>query len=62
MQGMNLDPNILIQTQANMLAQNAIQIAQLEAAVQQLGGEVERLQALVPSDTEVEEDGDASTG
>lgn len=44
MDGINIDPNILIQTQNSFLAQARIKEVQLEAAVQQLAMENQRLQ------------------
>ena len=35
-EGMDLDPNILIQTQNNIIAQNAVRMVQMESAIQQL--------------------------
>ena len=56
MDGMNIDPQILIDTQANTIAQNSIRMTQLEAAVQQLAKENAELRAQIPSDTEKSED------
>ncbi len=53
MNGIDIDPTVLSQVQANMLAQNVVHIAQLEAAVQQLAAEIRELQSLVPSDESV---------
>jgi len=60
MDGMNIDPEVLINTQANIIAQNAIRMVQLEAAIQQLSVENAKLLSMVPHDEEVKED--ASTG
>lgn len=61
--GMTLDPEIHVQVMQNMLANNAIHIAQLEAGIQQLSLENSRLREMVPMDVEVQEEGqpDAST-
>ncbi len=57
MNGIDIDPTVLSQVQANMLAQNVVHIAQLEAAVQQLAAEIRELQSLVPSDESVAVEG-----
>lgn len=54
--GLDLDPNVVIQVQNNTIAQNAVRIAMLEAAVQQLGAQNAELEAQVPRDNEVKED------
>ena len=54
--GLDLDPNVVIQVQNNTIAQNAVRIAMLEAAVQQLGAQNAELEAQVPQDNEVKED------
>lgn len=56
MQGINIDPEILSQVQGNLLAQNAIHIAQLEAAVQQLALENQELREMIPAEEEVKAD------
>ena len=56
MDGMNIDPEVLINTQANTIAQQAMRMVQLEAAVQQLSQENQKLLAMVPHDEEVKED------
>jgi len=58
--GLDLDPNVVIQTQNNTIAQNAVRITMLEAAVQQLGAENQQLKAQIPQDTEVTEDASAN--
>lgn len=58
--GLDLDPNIVIQTQNNTIAQNAVRITMLEAAVQQLGAQNAQLEAQIPKDTEVTEDASAN--
>ena len=59
MDGMNVDPEVLINTQANTIAQQSIRMVQLEAAVQQLAQENAALREQVPTDTEVTEDASA---
>ena len=54
--GLDLDPNVVIQVQNNTIAQNAVRIAMLEAAVQQLGAQNAELEGQVPQDNEVKED------
>ena len=56
MDGMNIDPEVLINTQANTIAQQSMRMVQLEAAVQQLAIEHAELREQVPSDKEVKED------
>lgn len=34
--GMDLDPSVLIQTQNNIIGQNAVRMVQMESAIQQL--------------------------
>ena len=62
MDGLNIDPQILANTQANIIAQNAIRMVQLEAAIQQLGAEITELRSTwtPPQDSEVEEDASAN--
>lgn len=60
MDGMNIDPEVLINTQANIIAQNAIRTVQLEAAIQQLSAENAQLREQIPQDTEVTEDASAN--
>lgn len=43
-QGMNIDPDVLITTLQNKLAQAAIREAQMEAAIQQLSAQVKELE------------------
>ena len=57
--GLDLDPNIVVAVQNNTIAQQAVRIAMLEAAVQQQTNTVAQLQAQIPSDTEVTEDASA---
>ena len=63
-EGINLDPQVLIQVQNERLAASAIREAQLTAAVQQLTmenmGLKQRVVELTPDDEVVEEE-DAST-
>ena len=63
-EGINLDPQVLIQVQNERLAAGAIREAQLTAAVQQLTmenmGLKQRVAELTPDDEVVEEE-DAST-
>ncbi len=65
MHGMNIDTEVLAQTQANILAENAVRMAQLEAAVQQLANEKQELQfyidSHIPGDEEVVEDASAGS-
>ena len=56
MDGMNIDPEVLINTQANTIAQQSMRMVQLEAAVQQLAQENAQLREQVPTDTEMSED------
>jgi hypothetical protein len=56
MDGMNIDPEVLINTQANTIAQQSMRMVQLEAAVQQLAQENAQLREQVPTDKEVKED------
>ena len=56
-EGMDIDPDIVIQTQSNIIGQNAIRMALLEAAVQSLSQENQQLKAQLPKDTEVTEEG-----
>ena len=56
MDGMNIDPEVLINTQANTIAQQSMRMVQLEAAVQQLAQENAQLREQVPTDTEKSED------
>lgn len=56
MEGMQLNPEILIQTQQNVIGQNAVRMVQLEAAVQEMALENQRLRAMIPEDEEVKED------
>ena len=54
-EGMDLDPNILIQTQNNIIAQNAVRMVQMESAIQQLRSQNANLtHALAQQDEEVE--------
>jgi len=54
--GMNIDPEVHVQVLQNKLAQMAVREAQMEAGIQQLMQEVNRLDAMVPRDNEVKED------
>jgi hypothetical protein len=56
MDGLNIDPEVLINTQANTIAQQSMRMVQLEAAVQQLAQENAQLREQVPTDKEVKED------
>jgi hypothetical protein len=63
--GMELDPNVLIQTQNNIIGQNAVRMVQMESAIQQLRAENHNLrQSLAQHDDVVEEgdESDADTG
>ena len=59
--GMELDPQMLIQVQQNFIASARIKEVQLEAAVMQLSAENQSLQAriaeLTPTDKEVTQEG-----
>ncbi|GAG29705.1 unnamed protein product [marine sediment metagenome] len=59
--GMNLDPQVLIQVQQNFIASARIKEVQLEAAVMQLGSENASLQAkideLTATDKEATQEG-----
>ena len=57
--GLNLDPNVMIQVQNNTIAQQAVRIVGLEAAVQQLAQEKAAAEAQIPEVTEVKEDASA---
>jgi hypothetical protein len=57
--GINLDPEVLIQVLQNKLAQSSVREAQMESAIQSLSMENQRLNALVPNDEEVTEDASA---
>ena len=57
-EGINLDPQVLMQVQNERIAASAIREAQLTAAVQQLTMENMRLQEQIPKDEEVTEDAD----
>lgn len=59
MDGLNVDPEVLINTQANTIAQQSIRMVQLEAAVQQLAKENAELREQVPTDIEVTKDASA---
>ncbi len=54
--GLDLDPQVLIQVQQSKIADMAIKNAQLEAGVQQLMMENARLHEMMPNDEEVKED------
>ena len=54
--GMNIDPEIHLQVLQNKLAQSTVRETQMEAAIQQLIQEVNRLSAMVPQDEEKQED------
>lgn len=63
--GMDLNPSVLIQTQNNIIAQNAVRLVQMEAAIQQLRLENQNLRGALAQrdDYEViEEEPDADTG
>lgn len=61
-EGMDLDPNVLIQTQNNIIGQNAVRMVQMESAIMQLRGENQNLRnALAQNDEEVEPDADTGT-
>ncbi len=47
MDGIEISNEVLLQTQSNIIAQNAVHIAQLEAAVQQLAQEKDDLQSQI---------------
>ncbi len=51
--GLDLDPQVLIQVQQSKIADMAIKNAQLEAGVQQLMMENARLHEMMPKDEEV---------
>ena len=53
--GINIDPNTLIQVLQNKLAQATVRETQLEAAVQQLMNQQNELMAQIPKDTEVQD-------
>ena len=55
-EGMQIDPEIHIQVLQNKLAQAAVRETQMEAGIQQLIQEVNRLSAMVPKDEEKQED------
>jgi len=58
--GLDMNPNILIQVQNNTIAQQSVRIVSLEAAVQQLAQEKAALEAQIPKDEEVTEDASAN--
>ncbi len=47
MDGIEISNEVLLQTQSNIIAQNAVHIAQLEAAVQQLAQDKDDLQSQI---------------
>ncbi len=47
MDGIEISNEVLLQTQSNIIAQNAVHIAQLEAAVQQLAQDKDELQSQI---------------
>jgi len=59
-EGMNVEPGMLIQVLQNKLAQAVIREAQMEAAIQSLSMENQQLKVLVPDETEVKEDASAA--
>ncbi len=54
--GLELNPDTLIMVQQNTIAQQAVRIAQLEAAVQQSLANVQRLQLTIDAMTSVTEE------
>jgi len=54
--GLNIDPQILIQTQSNFIAQARVKEVQMEAAIQQLLAENQELKAQVEELGETQED------
>ena len=59
--GMDLDPQVMIQVLQNKLSQATIREAQMESAIQQLLGEKQQLQAQIETLTPEVEEQDAST-
>ena len=57
MDGMNIDPEVLINTQANTIAQQSMRMVQLEAAIQQMAMENQELRSTwtPPADSEEED-------
>ena len=54
--GMNIDPQILIQVQSNFIAQARIKEVQMEAAIQQLLTEKQQLHAQLQELSEIQDD------